>query len=67
MKVLETTSTHALIQLTIDELVTLNNCMNEAFELDVEFSTRVGIDKKSALKLFNKINSAIKQVQELSK
>ena len=64
MKPLETTSTHATIQLTIDELVTLNNCMNEAFELDTEFSTRVGTDKKSALKLFKSINTLIKQVRK---
>jgi hypothetical protein len=67
MKVLETTSTHATIQLSIAELITLNNCMNEAFELDVEFSTRVGTDKKSALKLFNKINTTIKRLQKPSK
>lgn len=63
MKLLETTSTHATVQLTIDELVTLNNCMNEAFELDTEFSTRLGTSKKSALELFKSINSLIKQVQ----
>lgn len=67
MKVLETTSTRATIQLTLSELVTLNNCMNEAFELGTEFSIRVGTDKKTALKLFSTINNTVKQIQELSK
>ncbi len=67
MKVLEITSSHKTIQLTTDELVTLNNCMNEAFELGTEFSIRVGTDKKSALKLFNTINTTVEQMQELSK
>ncbi len=67
MKVLETVPTHATLQVSLEELITLNNCMNEAFELGVEFSARVGTDKKSALKLFNKINSTIKHVQELEK
>jgi hypothetical protein len=67
MKVLETSSTHATLQVTLGELITLNNCMNEAFELSEEFATRVGTDKTSALKLFNKISSTLKQVQKLSK
>jgi uncharacterized protein YqgV (UPF0045/DUF77 family) len=67
MKVLETTSTNTTIQVSLSELITLNNCMNEAFELDVEFSTRVGIDKKSALKLFNTINNTVEQMQALTK
>jgi hypothetical protein len=67
MKVLETTLTHATIQLSLADLITLNNCMNEAFELDVDFSTRVGANKKSALKLFNKISATIKQLQKTSK
>jgi hypothetical protein len=66
MKVLETTSTQTTIQFSLDELVTLNNCMNEAFELGEEFATRVGVNKKSALKLFNKINSTIKTIQKSS-
>ncbi len=67
MKVLGTTPTHATLQLELGELITLNNCMNEAFELGTEFSTRVGTEKKTALKLLNKINRTIKQLQKSSK
>jgi hypothetical protein len=66
MKVLEVSSTQTTVQLSLGELITLNNCMNEAFELDIEFSTRVGTKKETALKLFNKINRTIKQVEKLA-
>jgi len=51
--------TKAKLVFTLDELITLANCINEAMELGEEFDTRVGSEIETASNLMRQLHEVI--------
>jgi len=63
MKKLNLKNRRANIQVSLDELVILNNALNEiCYGIDMddaEFSARIGVEHKEGIRLLNEISSLI--------
>ena len=60
MTLLDVASGRAVIALDLEEIVTVMNALNEAFEAveDWEFSTRVGVEKSRAQEIWAELDDA---------
>lgn len=63
MKIIRSIKQKAEIIVSLDELILISNCINEAMELQEEFQTRTGYSLVEAQELISKIKAISQNIE----